>query len=156
MALNPQRWTVRTREAYTAAQSQAQTLGNPEIVPAHLLIALLAQPDGIAQPLLTSIEADPAGIATRLQGVVGGLPRAIGGRAPELGRDALAGLEDADRRRAEMGDDYLSVEHVLLAFAKDLGVEADRLLIAVRDLRGHHRVRIPKSSSKVLRSSVET
>ena len=140
MALNPQRWTVRTREAYTAAQSQAQTLGNPEIVPAHLLIALLAQADGIAQPLLTSIEADPAGIATRLQGVVGGLPRAIGGRAPELGRDALAGLEDADRRRAEMGDDYLSVEHVLLAFAKDLGVEADRLLIAVRDLRGHHRV----------------
>ena len=140
MALNPQRWTVRTREAYTAAQSQAQTLGNPEIVPAHLLIALLAQPDGIAQPLLTSIEADPAGIATRLQGVVGGLPRAIGGRAPELGRDALAGLEDADRRRAEMGDDYLSVEHVLLAFAKDLGVDVDRLLIALRDLRGHHRV----------------
>ena len=140
MALNPQRWTVRTREAYTAAQSQAQTLGNPEIVPAHLLIALLAQPDGIAQPLLTSIEADPAGIATRLQGVVGGLPRAIGGRAPQLGRDALAGLEDADRRRAEMGDDYLSVEHVLLAFAKDLGVDVDRLLIALRDLRGHHRV----------------
>ena len=140
MALNPTRWTIRTREAFQAAQAQAQTLGNPEIVPAHLLVALLAQPEGITQPLLSSMGEDPQAIASRLSATIGSLPRAIGGKAPELGSAAFAGFEDADRRRAEMSDDYLSVEHVLLAFAKDLGVEPDRLLVAVRDLRGHHRV----------------
>ena len=140
MPVDPTKWTIRVREAFQAAQSQAQTLNNPEIIPAHVLLALLAQPEGITQPLLSSLGAQPAAVAERLQGLIKALPRAMGGSAPELGKAALAGFEEADRRRSTMGDDFVSVEHVLLALASDLGVDANKLLVAVSELRGHHRV----------------
>jgi len=138
--VNPNQWTLRVREAFQAAQSQAKTLGNPEIVPEHLLIALLAQPEGITQPLLTSLGQQPGQVSERLQGVIKALPRAMGGKDPELSKTALAGFEDADQRRSTMGDDFVSVEHVLLSFAKELGVDDKALLAAVAELRGHHRV----------------
>ena len=140
MAVNPTQWTLRVREAFQAAQSQAKTLGNPEIVPEHLLIVLLAQPEGITQPLLTSLGQQPGQVSERLQGVIKALPRAMGGKDPELSKTAFAGFEDADQRRSTMGDDFVSVEHVLLAFAKELGVDDKALLAAVAELRGHHRV----------------
>jgi ATP-dependent Clp protease ATP-binding subunit ClpB len=140
MAVNPTQWTLRVREAFQAAQSQAKTLGNPEIVPEHLLIALLAQPEGITQPLLTSLGQQPGQVSERLQGVIKALPRAMGGKDPELSKTAFAGFEDADQRRSTMGDDFVSVEHVLLSFAKELGVDDKALLAAVAELRGHHRV----------------
>src|ERR1039457_3375769 len=73
----------------------------------------------------------------------GRLSRAVGGAEPTLGRAAREGLESADRLRTDLGDDYLSVEHVLLAFAEELGVDRDQLLSALRDVRGSHRVTSP-------------
>ncbi len=140
MALDPTRWTVRTREAFTAAQHQAVALGNPELTEAHLLVALLAQPEGLTQPLLAKVGADPSQLARRLQEQLAKLPRVTSGGEPGLSRSAREGLEAADRLRADMGDDYLSVEHVLLAFAPVLEVTPNQLLEALRELRGHHRI----------------
>jgi ATP-dependent Clp protease ATP-binding subunit ClpB len=141
--LDPQRWTEKTKEAFSAATRQAAEADNPEITPAHLLSAILADPDTIARPVLSKVGASPDAVGVRLAETLGRLPQAVGGGEPALGRAAREGLESADRLRGDLGDDYLSVEHVLLAFADELGVDRDQLLSALRDVRGSHRVTSP-------------
>ncbi|HUY16605.1 MAG TPA: Clp protease N-terminal domain-containing protein, partial [Acidimicrobiales bacterium] len=62
MALDPARWTLKTREAFQAATTQAAAAGNPYVTPAHLLLALLNQADGIARPLLVAAGLDPVAV----------------------------------------------------------------------------------------------
>ncbi|MGC8511050.1 MAG: Clp protease N-terminal domain-containing protein, partial [Acidimicrobiales bacterium] len=66
MTLDPQRWTVKTREAFQAATTQAAAAGNPYVTPAHLLLALLNQPEGVARPLLSAASLDPVAVAAAL------------------------------------------------------------------------------------------
>jgi ATP-dependent Clp protease ATP-binding subunit ClpB len=143
MALDPERWTVKTKEAFSAATQQATASHHAELTPAHLLTAVLAQPDSISHPLLEKVGVEPSQVARRLGEQLATLPRAVGGSEPSLGRVARDGLEAADALRRDMGDDYLSVEHLLLAFSEDLGVSRDQLLEALRDVRGSHRVTSP-------------
>jgi len=138
--LDPERWTVKTREAFSAATQQAAAANHPEVTPAHLLAAILGQPESISVPLLAKVGAEPSEVARRLGEALGKLPRAVGGSEPTLSRAARDGLEAADGIRREMGDDYLSVEHLLLAWPEELGVSRDQLLAALRDIRGSHRV----------------
>ncbi len=143
MPLDPERFTVKTREALAAASEQARAAHHAEITPAHLLAAVVAQPEGVAGPLLSRVGLEPADAAKKLGDALGRLPRAVGGQEPGLGRAARDALEAADELRRDMGDDYLSVEHLLLAMADELGVARDRLFEALRELRGSHRVTSP-------------
>ncbi|MEI8050449.1 MAG: AAA family ATPase [Actinomycetes bacterium] len=143
MAIDPERWTNRTREAYSAATTQATAAGHAELTPAHVLTAILAQSEGIAPPLLRSLKVDPTDVARRLGEELSRLPRAVGGSQPSMARDLHDGLEKADGLRSEMGDDYVSIEHLLLAFADLLGVQRDELLVALQEVRGSHRVTTP-------------
>jgi ATP-dependent Clp protease ATP-binding subunit ClpB len=143
MALNPERWTNKTKEAFSEATSQATGAGNPEVVPAHLLLALLDQSEGLARPLLARIGLEPSVIQDRLTQQLSALPRAVGGSSPGLSQAARERLEQADELRRDMGDEYLSVEHLLMALSDELGVGRDQLLSALRDVRGSHRVTTP-------------
>jgi ATP-dependent Clp protease ATP-binding subunit ClpB len=143
VAIDPERWTNRTREAYSAATTQATAAGHAELTPAHVLTAILAQSEGIAPPLLRSLKVDPTDVARRLGEELSRLPRAVGGSQPSMARDLHDGLEKADALRSEMGDEYVSIEHLLLAFAEALGVQRDELLVALREVRGSHRVTTP-------------
>jgi len=140
MTLDPQRWTTRTKEAFNAALQQATAAGHAELTPEHLLAAILAQTEGIARPLLTQAGVDPVAVSQSLSESLGRLPRTVGGSTPELSREARGGLEAADAIRADLMDDYLSVDHVLLAFATTLGTTSDALLAALRDVRGSARI----------------
>jgi ATP-dependent Clp protease ATP-binding subunit ClpB len=140
MTLDPNRWTTRTKEAFNDALQQATAAGNAEVAPAHLLSAILAQPEGIARPLLAQAGVDVGAVATALAEQLGRLPRAVGGSTPELSRDTRDGLERADTIRADMTDDFLSVDHVLLAFARELGTSPESLLSALREIRGSARI----------------
>jgi len=140
MTLNPERWTIKTQEALAAAVERARESSNAEVSPAHLLAAVLDQPDGIAGPILTRVGVEPAVVRSRIGEELSRLPQAFGGAEPTLDRDLRAALEAADRQRVDMGDEYLSVEHLLLALADRLGVRHDALLQALRDVRGSHRV----------------
>ncbi len=140
MTLDPAKWTTKTREAFSAALQQATAAGHAEVTPAHLLAAILAQPEGIARPLLAQAGVDATAAAHRLADELARLPRAVGGSSPALSREATEGLERADATRADMGDDYLSVDHVLLAFATELGTTSEALLVALRDVRGSARI----------------
>ncbi|MCU1494924.1 MAG: ATP-dependent chaperone ClpB [Acidimicrobiaceae bacterium] len=140
MALDPNRWTLKTQEALQAASRSAEAGNHAEVTPAHFLLAALGQDGGLAVPILDRMGVAPLTVRNRLQEMLEKLPRAYGGASPELGRSLVAGFERAMKVQAEMGDEYLSVEHLLLAFAEELGVDRDALLAALRDVRGSHRV----------------
>ena len=140
MTLDPNRWTTRTKEAFNDALQQATAAGHAEITPQHLLSAILAQPEGIAGPLLAQAGVDATARAAALRSELGALPRNVGGSTPELSREARDGLERADSIRADLTDDFLSVDHVLLAFAPLLGTTSEALLGALRNVRGSARI----------------
>jgi ATP-dependent Clp protease ATP-binding subunit ClpB len=140
MAPDPNRWTLKTQEALAEATRHAADAHHAEVTPAHVLVASLGQADGLAPGLLERMGVDPATTVARLRSALEHLPRAYGGQAPQLAKSTIEALELSDRIRREMGDDYLSLEHLLLALADELGVDRAKLLEAIRQVRGSHRV----------------
>ncbi|MGO8864254.1 MAG: ATP-dependent Clp protease ATP-binding subunit [Acidimicrobiales bacterium] len=140
MPIDPERWTNNTKAAFSAATGHAASSNNPELTPAHLLDALLQQDETIVRPLLAQVGVDPGTLSTRVNEQLGRLPRAQGGAEPGLSRDARRVFEAADENRRDLGDDYVSVEHLLLALADEIGVTREALLTALRAVRGNHRV----------------
>jgi ATP-dependent Clp protease ATP-binding subunit ClpB len=140
MALDPHRWTLKTREAVNEASRRASEAHHAEVTPAHVLLAALGQPDGLASALLERLGVDPDVPRRRLAATLEALPRAYGGQGPELAKALLEAFERAEKSRREMGDDYLSLEHLLLALSAELGVDQAELLEAIRQVRGSHRV----------------
>ena len=137
--MDPNKWTLKTQEAFNAAIARAGTDNNPEVTPDHLLSALIGQSEGVVLPILEKVGAAPASIRSRTEEALGRLPKAYGSEA-RLSRDLTAVVDVADAARAELHDEYLSTEHLLLALADRLGVSREQLLNALRDVRGSHRV----------------
>jgi ATP-dependent Clp protease ATP-binding subunit ClpB len=119
-AFNP---TTKTQQAVSAAVQAATVAGNPDVSPAHLLAALLAQGDGLTAPLLTAVGADPAVVGKELEKIVAGLPSATGATVstPNLNAQAARSLSQAQKLATEMGDEYVSTEHVLYGLAYERG-----------------------------------
>jgi ATP-dependent Clp protease ATP-binding subunit ClpB len=111
--------TTKTQQAISAAAQAAALAGNPDVGPTHLLGALLAQADGIAAPLLAAVGADAAAVRSELTQLGNRLPSASGSTvsAPQLSRDALAAINAAQQLATEMGDEYVSTEHLLVGLA---------------------------------------
>ncbi|HXQ44636.1 MAG TPA: AAA family ATPase [Acidimicrobiales bacterium] len=140
MAIDPNRWTVKSQEAFAAASELARTQNHAEITPEHLLAALLAQPEGLAVPILGRAGVEPTALAHKLDERLSSMAKAYGTAQPSMSRDLSHVLDDADTARRDMGDEYLSVEHLLLALADRTGASRDELLAALRQVRGSHRV----------------
>ncbi|MBV9659522.1 MAG: AAA family ATPase [Acidimicrobiales bacterium] len=141
MALDPNRWTQKTQETLQAAASLAASRNNPEVTPQHLLAAMLGQEGTITLPVLEKVGVAPLSLRNRNDEALSKLPRSYGGGAePGLSRAASDVFNRADQERQSLGDEYLSVEHLLLAMAEPVGVSRDDLLAALRDVRGSHRV----------------
>ena len=139
MALDPNRWTLKTTEAFSAATEAARTAAHPEVVPEHLLVALLGQHEGIVLPMLHKVGVDVPATRNIAEAALDKLPNAYGSD-PQLSARLRAVLEQADATRGELGDEYLSTEHLLLALADHVGVDKETLLGALREVRGSHRV----------------
>jgi ATP-dependent Clp protease ATP-binding subunit ClpB len=139
MALDPNRWTLKTQEAFNAAVSQARANDNPEVTPDHLLIALLGQEDGVVLPILQKVGKAPPAVRNQAEEAVSRLPKAYGGES-QLGRELQELMEAADSFRAELHDEYLSTEHLLVVLADRVDIGRDELLAALQQVRGSHRV----------------
>ena len=139
MALDPNRWTLKTTEVVSAASESARAAAHPEVVPAHLLTALLGQEEGIVLPMLHKVGVDVPAARNRAADALAKLSNAYGSD-PQLSTELREVLEEADRLREDLTDEYLSTEHLLLALDKSLGVDRETLLGALREVRGSHRV----------------
>ncbi|HWC80668.1 MAG TPA: ATP-dependent chaperone ClpB [Pseudonocardiaceae bacterium] len=125
-AFNP---TTKTQQAISSALQAATVAGNPDVGPVHLLGALLAQTDGLTQPLLVAVDADPNQVRADLDKLAQGLPSATGATvsAPQLSSHAVRSLSYAQRLATELGDEYVSTEHLLTGLAAEGGPVADLL-----------------------------
>jgi ATP-dependent Clp protease ATP-binding subunit ClpB len=151
-AFNP---TTKTQAAISSAVQAASMAGNPDVTPAHLLGALLAQVDGIAAPLLAAVGADTAAIRGELDAITQRLPSATGSTvaAPMFDRQALKAFSHAQNLATEMGDSYVSTEHLLVGLAAEGGVvgqllrrhgaTTQALTEAFQSVRGAARVSSP-------------
>lgn len=139
MAVDPERWTIKTKEAFSEAVDAARVENHPEVTPDHLLVALMAQRDGVVTPLLQKVGVDPSMLAGAAGDRLAKLPHAQGSEAG-MSRDLRATLERADKARVDLHDDYVSTEHVMLAMSELINVTTEELLEALRTVRGSHRV----------------
>ncbi len=110
--------TTKTQAALTSALQAASAAGNPEIRPAHLLMALLTQNDGIAVPLLEAVGVEPATIRTENQRLLERLPQISGSSSqPRPSRESLAAITTAQQLATEMDDEFVSTEHLMVGLA---------------------------------------
>ncbi|MCB0926606.1 MAG: ATP-dependent chaperone ClpB, partial [Mycobacterium sp.] len=146
--------TTKTQAALTAALQAATAAGNPQVAPAHLLMALLTQNDGIAAPLLEAVGVDPATIRAEDQRLLDALPSATGASSsPQLSPQSIAAITAAQHLATEMDDEYVSTEHLMVGLAggnTDVstllnrhGATADTLREAFVKVRGSARVTSP-------------
>ncbi|HET6963191.1 MAG TPA: AAA family ATPase [Acidimicrobiales bacterium] len=145
MAIDPNKWTLKTQDAVSAAVTAARTASNPEVTPEHLLSAMLGQEDTVVLPVLDKLGVAPLSLRNKVNDALAKLPKAYGSEA-EMGRRLRDVLEGADGARTELGDEYVSVEHLMLALLSDkavaavMGIKREQLLDALREVRGSHRV----------------
>jgi ATP-dependent Clp protease ATP-binding subunit ClpB len=146
------KFTRKSYDALSTATQRAAADGSPQVEPLHLLIALVEQADGTTAPLLRAIGADPTLVAKQAEERLARLPRARGATlsAPEMARPLLSAISTADSRAKQLGDEYISTEHLLVGLASDggdakavlagAGVTPDALLEAFSQIRGSARV----------------
>ncbi len=150
--MNADRMTQRVQESLNAAYSRALTERNTQTTPEHVLAAILEQPEGVAPGLLTKAGLDAPAFQAQVEGLVAALPR-VGGQgdptitvSPALTR--LLAQAEADTKQLQ--DEYVSVEHLLLAMVQDngsvgalfkqSGLDRNRLLKSLKEIRGNQRV----------------
>jgi len=145
------RLTVKAGESLQAAISLAAGRGNPAVEDVHLLQALLDQEGGVAGPLLGRLNVRPDELQRKVTEALDRIARQEGGSTPVPSRELGQVLDEADSEAREMGDQFISSEHLLLSLASGkasstgpllgrLGVTHDDLRQAIQSMRGPHRV----------------
>ncbi|MEU8478342.1 ATP-dependent chaperone ClpB [Streptomyces hygroscopicus] len=150
------RLTEKSQEALQNAQTTAMRFGHTEVDGEHLLFALLDQPEGLIPRLVTQVGADPEAVRTMLETELARKPRVTGpGAAPGqvfLTQRLARVLDTAEQEAKRLKDEYVSVEHLVLALAeegattaagrvlKEHGITKDAFLHALTQVRGSQRV----------------
>jgi ATP-dependent Clp protease ATP-binding subunit ClpB len=151
--MRPDRFTVKSQEAIEVAQRSAESRRNPQVTPAHLLLAVLDQDGGIVAPVLHKLGTDMAAVRERTLRAVDDLPTLEGGTGaqPTPANELVAVLRKAEDEARDLADEYISVEHLLLALSsvpgqaggealKGFGADHASILKALKEVRGSHRV----------------
>jgi ATP-dependent Clp protease ATP-binding subunit ClpB len=151
--MQPDRFTVKSQEAIQAAQRLADERRNPQTTPEHLLAVLLEQDAGVVGPVLRKLGVDPGAVRVAVNEALDALPKlTAGGREEPAGSstELMQILRAAEDEMRGLKDEYVSTEHVMLALSahpgragdalRAVGADHDRLMKALEDVRGPHRV----------------
>ena len=153
--MNPNKFTQKTMEAVQEAQDLSISYQNNCVEQEHLLYALLADEGGLVPQIITRMNIDAGAVKTAALKFVEGLPR-VTGSGREAGKilispDLDKTFTEAEKQAQHMKDEYVSVEHLLLALTekagsgitgifRSFGIEKNRLLKAISEIRGSARV----------------
>jgi ATP-dependent Clp protease ATP-binding subunit ClpB len=152
MAIRWDKFTVKSQEAVQAASQLAAENGNPEVLPLHLLAALLGDKEGIIVPVLEKVGVPTSQLAAQVQAALGKLPKVSGADAqPGVSAAINKVFEQSFKEAENFKDDYVSTEHLLLALAgqkndgaalllASLGATRDAILKSLSTVRGAQRV----------------
>jgi ATP-dependent Clp protease ATP-binding subunit ClpB len=142
--------TLKSQEALASAQRIAGELNHQQVEPAHLLAALLGEPEGVVYPLMQKLGASPRTLRNRLEVVLDGVPKVYGQVEIYLSQNFKGLLDRAFKEAEGLGDAYVSTEHLLLALLDngddtaavlaEAGITRDRVMTALKDIRGSQRV----------------
>lgn len=152
MAIKWDKMTVKSQEAINAAGQMAAEYGNPEVMPLHLLAALLEDREGIVLPVLEKIGVPAQQLLANVNAAIQRLPKIQGAQQnPSAGAALTKVLEQAFKEADNFKDEFVSTEHLLLALAQQkndptrdaltaLGATHDAILKALTSVRGTQRV----------------
>src|SRR6056297_3342252 len=140
MAFDPKKWTHKTQEAFSAAIDDAKARSNPELTPDHLLSAMMRQEGTIVPAVLAKLGLAPLMVRNQADEAVTRLPNAYGGAEPRMSKELTNKVSMAEKTQRDFKDDYLSVEHLLLAMNDRLDMGSEEVLQAMQAVRGSHRV----------------
>jgi ATP-dependent Clp protease ATP-binding subunit ClpB len=146
-----ERLTRKSQDALQRAGVIARDRHHPEVAPAHVLAALLEDADGTVMRLVQRLGIAPTSVRNAVNDVLDAMPAAYGASGEvRWSQPAMRLLEAAAQQAANLGDEYTSVEHLLLAMADtddqlakylaDLGVTRTAILDALKQVRGAQRV----------------
>ncbi len=148
--MDMQKLTNATQQSLVAARQLAETANHQYVTPGHLVLALLSQTDGIVYPLLNRLDVTPGALRNAVNDIIDKLPKVYGDTEPSFAPETIKVLDRANDERQGMSDDYVSVEHVVLALLKtsdpvgqalaQLNITRKRVLEALTTLRGSQRV----------------
>jgi ATP-dependent Clp protease ATP-binding subunit ClpB len=153
--MNPQKFTQKSLEAIQQAQNIAIQYQNQQVDQPHLMCALSAQEGGLVPELIKKLGADPAQVSGACEQLIARIPKVTGGGRAQstvyISQDLDRTLVEAEQSAQRMTDEYVSVEHILLALfdtgspqihqlLKRFGLRRDALLAALQDVRGGQRV----------------
>ncbi len=152
MAIRWEKFTVKSQEAVQAASQLADENGNPEVLPLHLLSALVEDREGIIVPVLEKVGVPTPQLRAKVQDALGKLPKVSGGSAQPPPSAALNRVfERAFKEAEQFKDEFVSTEHLLLALAEQkndgaqlllasFGAAHDAILKSLTTVRGTQRV----------------
>lgn len=161
--MNPNQFTHKSQEALQKASEVAHENGQPQIEPPHLFLALINQEDGVVVSVLKKLNIALPPLRTTVQQFISALPRQFGPMPGSfgqilMGQATMLILQHATQEAQQMSDEYISVEHILLAFLKtknpisDLlshrGATYDDVLRVLVHVRGNQRVDSPEPEAK--------
>src|SRR5213594_1909509 len=148
--IDPNKLTEKSQEAIISAQQRARDNGHSQIDVEHLAAALLEQQGGVVPSVFTALGVQPAQLGGALGTELEPQPKVSGN--VQIGASARVGrvLQSAQKEAEALGDEYVSTEHLLMAMTADngytgqalkrLGVTHERVLTALKDVRGNQRV----------------
>lgn len=153
-----QKFTTMAQEAISDAVQNASAAGNAQVETLHLLDALLRQENGVIRGLIEAAGGNAQNISAAVHQAQDTLPSASGSTTaqPQVSRQLSAVLAQAGKEMQQMGDEYVSTEHLLIAIAaakpnqsaqimEQYGVTADALRKAVPSIRGGAKVTSPEA-----------
>ncbi len=132
--------TDKAQEAIAAAQRLAESRRNTQLEPEHLLLALVRQESGVVPAVIGKVGVTPARVAQRLETTIGGFAQSQTPQQVYVSARFRQVFEAAQQEAERLKDDFVSTEHFLLAMADIVGIDRERLLAALQEVRGGQRV----------------